>query len=97
MHRRIGVCLEACYGAQTGDIAAQLAIHFECGGEVQRAVRYFQQVADTAVRRNALCDQVGIDRVRPERMLADRQRGVRLVAVALLHRGRALAGHTHAR
>jgi predicted ATPase len=53
LHRRIGVYLETGYGARVGEIAAQLAIHFERGGEVQRAVRYLQQVADTATRRNA--------------------------------------------
>jgi tetratricopeptide (TPR) repeat protein len=53
LHRRIGVCLEAGYGAQAGEIAAQLVIHFECGGEVERAVRYLQQVADHATWRNA--------------------------------------------
>ena len=36
-----------------GEIAAQLAVHFERGGEVERAVRYSQQAADNAARRNA--------------------------------------------
>ena len=53
LHRRIGDCLEAGYGARAGEIAAQLAIHFERGGEVERAVRYLQQAADNAARRNA--------------------------------------------
>src|SRR5262249_19866259 len=53
LHRHIGVCLEAGYGAQAGEIAAQLAIHFERGGEVERAIRYLQQAADNAARRNA--------------------------------------------
>ena len=53
LHRRIGVCLEAGYGAQAGEIAAQLVIHFERGGEGERAVRYLQQAADNATRRNA--------------------------------------------
>ena len=52
-HRHIGVCLEAAYGARAGEIAAQLALHFERGGEVERAVRYLQQAADNATRRNA--------------------------------------------
>ena len=33
LHRRIGARLEAGYGAQAGEIAAQLAVHFERGGE----------------------------------------------------------------
>jgi tetratricopeptide (TPR) repeat protein len=53
LHRRIGVCLEAGYGDQTGEIAAQLAVHFEHGGELLRALPYLQQVADHAIRRNA--------------------------------------------
>jgi tetratricopeptide (TPR) repeat protein len=53
LHRHIGVCLEADYGDQVGEIAAQLAVHFEQGGETLRAVRYLQQASDNAVRRNA--------------------------------------------
>jgi adenylate cyclase len=53
LHRRIGARLQAGYGAQAGEIAAQLAVHFERGGEIQSAVHYWQQVADTAARRNA--------------------------------------------
>ena len=53
LHQRIGTRLEAGHGARAGDIAAQLVIHFERGGEVERAVRYLQQAADNATRRNA--------------------------------------------
>jgi len=53
LHRRIGVRLEAGYGARAGDIAAQLAVHFERGGELPRAVHYWRQAGDNAVRRNA--------------------------------------------
>jgi predicted ATPase len=53
LHQRIGARLEAGYGAQAGEVAAQLAVHFERGGEVQRAVHYWQQAGDTAARRNA--------------------------------------------
>ena len=45
--------MEEGYGAQAGDIAAQLARHCERGGEVMRAVPYLQQAADTATRRQA--------------------------------------------
>jgi predicted ATPase len=58
LHRHIGVYLEAGYGARAGEIAAQLAIHFERGGEVERAVHYLQQAADNASRRNAHHDAV---------------------------------------
>jgi predicted ATPase len=53
LHRRIGSRLEAGYGAQARDIAAQLAVHFERGGEISRAVYYWQQAGDNAARRNA--------------------------------------------
>jgi adenylate cyclase len=58
LHQRIGVCLETGHGAQAGEIAAQLAIHFERGGEVLRAVRHLEQAADNAVRRNAYHEAV---------------------------------------
>jgi len=53
LHRRIGERLEAGYGARTGEIAAQLAVHFERGGETSQAVHYWQQAADNAAKRNA--------------------------------------------
>src|SRR5262249_29879182 len=53
LHRRVGARLEASYGARPGDIAAQLAVHFERGGEIPRAVHYWQQAGDNATRRNA--------------------------------------------
>src|SRR5262249_36081826 len=53
LHRQVGARLESGYGAQAGDIAAQLALHCERGGEVARAVPYLQQAADTATRRQA--------------------------------------------
>jgi predicted ATPase len=53
LHRRIGDRLEAGYGAQAGEIAVKLALHFERGGEPQRAVYYWLQVGDNAARRNA--------------------------------------------
>src|SRR5262249_32968948 len=53
LHRQVGTRLERGYGAQAGEIAAQLALHCERGGEVARAVPYLQQAADTATRRQA--------------------------------------------
>jgi tetratricopeptide (TPR) repeat protein len=53
LHRRIGLRLEAGYDARAGEIAAQLAVHFECGGATAQAVRYTQQAAENAARRNA--------------------------------------------
>src|SRR5215475_10101307 len=53
LHQRIGARLEAGYGARAGEIAARLAVHFERGGATAQAVRYAQQAADNAARRNA--------------------------------------------
>ena len=53
LHQRIGVRLEAGYGARAVEIAARLAIHFERGGATAQAVRYAQQAAENAARRNA--------------------------------------------
>jgi predicted ATPase len=41
--------LEAAYHTQAGDIAAELARHFEEGRDVQRAVAYLRQAADNAL------------------------------------------------
>jgi predicted ATPase len=53
LHRRIGVRLEAGYGVRAREIAAPLAVHFERGGEIPRAVDYGQQASEHAARRNA--------------------------------------------
>lgn len=53
LHRCIGARLEAGYGNRAGEMAAQLAVHFERGGETQPAVHYWQQAGDNAARRNA--------------------------------------------
>ena len=53
LHQRIGARLEVGYGARVGEIAAQLAVHFEQAGAVQRAVHYWQQTGENAGRRHA--------------------------------------------
>jgi predicted ATPase len=53
LHRRIGERLEAAYGAQAGDRAAELALHFEHGREYQRAVQYRWQAGENALRQHA--------------------------------------------
>jgi predicted ATPase len=58
MHRRIGLRLEAGYGAQAGEIAARLVVHFERGGEIPRAVHYWQHVGDNAARRNVHAEAI---------------------------------------
>src|SRR5262249_58743191 len=53
LHCRIGTRLEAGYGTQAGEIAAELAVHFTQGRDYARAVPYLQQAADNAVQRHA--------------------------------------------
>jgi predicted ATPase len=54
LHARIGLRLEAAYGDRASEVAARLAVHFEEGRDVRRAIVYLQQAAQTAVRRSAL-------------------------------------------
>jgi predicted ATPase len=60
LHQRLGACLEAAYGAQAGEIAAELAVHFERGHAVRRAVPYLQQAAEKATQRYAPRDVVAL-------------------------------------
>ncbi|HEV8717577.1 MAG TPA: AAA family ATPase, partial [Candidatus Binatia bacterium] len=53
LHLRIGERQEAAYGDRTGEIAAELAVHFEQGRDYPRAVRYRAQAAEQAVQRYA--------------------------------------------
>jgi predicted ATPase len=49
LHQRIGARLEAGHGAQVGDIAAELAMHFARGGDAHRAVQYLRQAGQRSV------------------------------------------------
>jgi predicted ATPase/DNA-binding winged helix-turn-helix (wHTH) protein len=53
LHQRIGEREEKGYGEQVGEIAAELAAHFEQGRNYRKAVQYLQQAGDNAVRRSA--------------------------------------------
>ena len=53
LHRKIGVRVEAGYGPQAGEIAAELAMHFEQGRDTRRAVTYLQQAAHNALHKYA--------------------------------------------
>lgn len=59
LHRRIGARLEAAYGAQAGEHAAVLAMHFAAGRDYARAVPYLQQAATNALRRWAYAEALG--------------------------------------
>ena len=53
LHWQVGRRAEAGYGPRAGDIAAELARHFEQGRDIWRAVIYLRQAADKALRRYA--------------------------------------------
>src|SRR5262249_28698541 len=53
LHQRLGECLEAAYGTQAGEMAAELAEHFVRGQDTQRAVHYLRQAGDNALARSA--------------------------------------------
>ena len=53
LHLRTGERLERGYGQRAGDIAGELAMHFEHGRDLERAVRYRSQAGEIALRRHA--------------------------------------------
>ena len=62
LHRRIGAHLESLYGERAGEIAVELAMHFEQGANYEQAVRYLQQAADNDIRRFAYREAVALSR-----------------------------------
>ena len=58
MHRLAGECLEAVYGVQAREVAAELALHFQRGRDSKRAVRYLAQAGENAVRRSAYVEAI---------------------------------------
>jgi hypothetical protein len=58
LHWRIGARLEVGHGAQAGDIAAELAIHFERGRDYQRAVQYLRHAGERSIERSAYVEAV---------------------------------------
>ncbi len=53
LHHLIGCRLEKAYAGQTPSIAAELAVHFEQGRDLRRAVSYLEQAARNALHRSA--------------------------------------------
>jgi len=53
LHLRIGEGLETAYGERAEEIASELAIHFERGGDYRRALRYLAAAAARAQQRFA--------------------------------------------
>jgi DNA-binding winged helix-turn-helix (wHTH) protein/predicted ATPase len=60
LHRQIGEREEIAYGERAGEIAAELAVHFEQGRDYKRAVHYLGQAAQNAIRRSAHQETVGL-------------------------------------
>ena len=46
LHRRIAAVEERAWGPRAGEIAAELALHFELGGDDSRAVHHLQRAGD---------------------------------------------------
>jgi DNA-binding winged helix-turn-helix (wHTH) protein len=51
IHLHVGERLEALYAQRAGEVAPELAQHFEQGGDWVRAIKYLLHAADTAGRR----------------------------------------------
>jgi DNA-binding winged helix-turn-helix (wHTH) protein/predicted ATPase len=60
LHRRLGDQAEAFYGDRAGEIAAELAMHFERGRDYERATKYLQQAAVLAQRLYANEDAINL-------------------------------------
>jgi predicted ATPase len=52
-HRRTAECLERGHGERAGEIASELAVHFEHGRDLERAARYRRLAGEHALRRHA--------------------------------------------
>lgn len=53
LHEKIGLRLERDHRDDTAPVAAPLAMHFERGGDVARAVRYLHETAEVAIQRSS--------------------------------------------
>jgi predicted ATPase len=53
LHLRMAERLERAYGARAGEIAGELALHFEHGRDLERAAQYRRQAAEHALRQHA--------------------------------------------
>ena len=53
LHQRMGESLEQAFSARTGQIAVELALHFEHGGDYPKAMQYLWQAGETSMRRYA--------------------------------------------
>ena len=56
VHLRIGTVLERAHGERSSELGAELAVHFEQGGDRSRAAHYRRLAAETAARRYAFAE-----------------------------------------
>jgi DNA-binding winged helix-turn-helix (wHTH) protein/predicted ATPase len=59
LHLRTAERLERGYGERAGEIAGELAVHFEHGRDFERAVRYRRQAGEHALRQHAYREAAG--------------------------------------
>jgi predicted ATPase len=57
-HRLIGERAEIAFGGRAGEIATELALHFEQGRDPDRAAKYLELAAGNALRRSAAAEAV---------------------------------------
>ncbi len=53
LHRTIGERIESGYGEDVKELASELALHFERGRDLQRAIQYYQQAGEVANQHSA--------------------------------------------
>lgn len=53
LHQRIGERQEAAYGERSNEVAVELVLHFERGGDHERAMRYMCVAGEQALQRSA--------------------------------------------
>ncbi|HEX3248257.1 MAG TPA: AAA family ATPase [Pyrinomonadaceae bacterium] len=61
-HRGIAERGEEVYGERAREIATELAMHFEHARDYKRAAKYLQRAAETAIRRFAYQESIGLAR-----------------------------------
>ena len=59
LHRRIGARIEAAFGDRAGEVATELAMHFQRGRDAGRAIGHLHRAGQTATRRSAHREAVG--------------------------------------
>ena len=60
LHRRIGERLETGLGERAAEVATELAMHFERGHDVGRAIRYLRLAGEIATQRSAAREAVAL-------------------------------------